>query len=389
MLKIFSHKNISLLKGTFPFFLPSKTKFLKNVFKKKNNKKVLVSFITAPFESQINFSHTNKNECYYAGKVFDELGYNVDVIDFNHTETNIDYSVYDVLYGFGDPIENYFLTHKKNKNGPKVLLYLNGSYSVYSNLNGALRVKEVYKSKGVFLGDSARIASNNWTWSHHMADALIVLGNKAVASTYDQLKHDNIVSLNAFFYKNKAINIKSKDFSVAKKNFLWFGNTGLIHKGLDLVLNYFSSHPEFELHICGMEDPNFEAAFITELKKSNIHNYGQIDIFGDQFIQLMMTCGFCVYPSVSEGGAVSVLTCLGNGGLLPIISKSTGLDVDEYGLIIKEINSESLKEAIEKSQSKSDKELQLLSEKILNTVTDLYTLDNYYLNLKNIIKKNI
>lgn len=364
-------------------------KIKKNVFNKANKKRVLISFLISPFTAKLTYTHTNQNECIIAAKIFDELGFMVDVVNYDNTSLDIDYSIYDVVYGFGNPVENYFLHSKINKTGPKVFLYLNGSYTVYSNLNGAKRVMEFYQKTGLFYPNAARIVASNWTWSHHIADLLIVLGNKTVVDTYSQLEHHNIKNLNAFFYRNNAIDISKKDFDKAKNNYLWFGNSGSIHKGLDVVLDYFSKNHECTLHVCGVDEAETTTIFKTAFAKSNIVNHGRVDVMGQEFANIMMKCGFCVYPSVSEGGAVSVLTCMGNGGLYPIITKSTGLDCFENVIEMSSVSMDELALAIDKSKGFSSNDLKNQALEIFNKTNELYTLDNFCLNLKQILQASL
>ena len=360
---------------------------LRFLFKRKNKKSVLISYITTPFVSKLSFSHTNQQECYTIASIFDELGYNVDVVNYDDRDIKIDYSKYSVLYGLGDPIENYYLLNKIGKT--VVMLYMPGSYLQYSNSLCAKRVKEFYQKTGLFYPNAARIVASNWTWSHHMADLLIVLGNKTVVDTYSQLEHHNIKNLNAFFYRNNTIDISKKDFDKAKNNYLWFGNSGSIHKGLDLVLDYFSNNHECTLHVCGVDEAETTTIFKTAFAKSNIINHGRVDVMGQEFANIMMKCGFCVYPSVSEGGAVSVLTCMGNGGLYPIITKSTGLDCFENVIEMNTITLDEFTKAIEKSRSITAIDLKVHSIEISNKTKELYTLDNFYLNLKQILQSSL
>ena len=43
----------------------------------------------------------------------------------------------------------------------------------------------------------------------------------------------------------------AKDFERARSAFLWFGSGGLVHKGLDLVLEAFAGLPDCRLFVCG------------------------------------------------------------------------------------------------------------------------------------------
>ena len=46
----------------------------------------------------------------------------------------------------------------------------------------------------------------------------------------------------------------------------------------------------------------------------------------DKFEEILLSCSFAIFPSCSEGGCPSTLTVIGNGGLIPIITKETTIE---------------------------------------------------------------
>jgi glycosyltransferase involved in cell wall biosynthesis len=89
-------------------------------------------------------------------------------------------------------------------------------------------------------------------------------------------------------------------------HFLWFGGAGLVHKGLDLLLDYFYENPSLTLHICGPieSEPLFAQAYKKELYETeNIIMHGFVDIRGQVFEEIIKRCAFVVFPSCSEGQA--------------------------------------------------------------------------------------
>ena len=100
----------------------------------------------------------------------------------------------------------------------------------------------------------------------------------------------------------------------------------------------------------------------------------------------MLRCGAIVYPSVSEGGAVSVLNVLGNGGLIPIISKSCGLDLEKYGLIFSKIDIETIQRAINSYLNFSEVELQQMAFAVKEHLSREYSYRKYYRRLSYIIR---
>jgi hypothetical protein len=52
-----------------------------------------------------------------------------------------------------------------------------------------------------------------------------------------------------------------------------------------------------------------------------------------------------VFPSCSEGQSAGVVTCL-HAGLVPIISYESGVDVDPWGVVLRDCSIESIKQAV-------------------------------------------
>ena len=123
----------------------------------------------------------------------------------------------------------------------------------------------------------------------------------------------------------------------------------MIHKGLDLLLEVFKNNPDLHLHVCGPIDneSEFKTCFYDELyNKRNINAYGFVDLRSDTFAHLMKTCAFVIFPSCSEGQATSVVNVMGNGALLPVVTKESGIDINEYGIEIKGCNPKDVELAV-------------------------------------------
>src|SRR5690606_13272968 len=88
----------------------------------------------------------------------------------------------------------------------------------------------------------------DWPLQHEIADWIILHGYEFAKATYRDL---NIDTINAPVFINHTVSRQMNDWQNAKKNYLWFGNGGLIHKGLDITIDAFKNLPELNLHICG------------------------------------------------------------------------------------------------------------------------------------------
>ena len=115
---------------------------------------------------------------------------------------------------------------------------------------------------------------------------------------------------------------------------IWFGSPGMLHKGLDLLIEAMAGlGPEVELHICG--DCPEETDFWEHYSRlpSNIHRHGFVHPDSAMAKDLFRKCGFVALPSCSEGMSTGVLTCMATG-LIPLVTRECGLDVEGIGYLI-------------------------------------------------------
>lgn len=364
-----------------------KTYFKKNVFNTNFNNRALVSYLSAPFADGPQNKHTNHLECLFAAKALNNLGYNVDVIDFDYHK-KISYENYQMIYGFGDQFEQSF--YDTNFKGKRVL-YSPGCNTVYSNLVSCIRLKEFAKNGGELNPKLIRTTNDAWPLQKYLSDAIICQGNDFVLNSYkDTFKDTNYYQINCFPLDcYQTIDTHQKKFSAAKHNFLWFGSQGSVHKGLDIALQLIEKHPELKLYIRGLNLKHEHAIIerFNHLISSNQVDVKQyVDIDSEEFEDLMQNCGAVIFPSASEGGAAALLTVMAHGGLIPIITKSCGLDIEHLGFIANETTIDDVELQLNKYLSMSNEELLELSQKIRTEINAIYNIPNYQKNIKTILE---
>jgi len=130
-----------------------------------------------------------------------------------------------------------------------------------------------------------------------------------------------------------------KDFAKARNKFLWIGGGGLVHKGLDIVLEAFNNLPETELYIvCNLHDPNEKqfmkwAAPLLAQHPKNWHYHGWMDLTSREFDAIADQCAGIVYASGAEGGPGSIARAIHNG-LIPIVTPSSFVRAEIFGYLI-------------------------------------------------------
>ena len=357
-----------------------------NYFKTSFTRNALVTYVSDPYRKKFNISHTNSFESMDIGKAIKEAGFNVDITDYDY-EGSIDYIKYDLIMGFGEPLINSFYKRRKKI---ITIYYGTGMHLNTQNANTLNRIKEVFDKKGVWLPDSGRIVDKSWSIQTTLVDAMVLLGNQEVTKTYSPYFKGKIYNIPASFYNVSNFNeiLSSKEFYKARTHFLWFGSSGLIHKGLDLLLDIFSNRRDINLHICGSleREPEFKQTFSDELNKTtNIHYHGFVSLNSPLFIDLLTRCAFVIFPSCSEGGGASVLNVCGNGGLIPLLSKEASIDTNDFGFVFDKIDIKSIQFVIEQVLQLKDYEIKEKTIKCHDEISKRHNQTNFGIELRKCI----
>ena len=294
---------------------------------------VLLSYITKPFTLKPDDRwwgvHSNMWECKEIATTWLEAGYAVDVIDYRDSNF-VPRKKYDVLIDIHDNLER--LAPLVGKDCLKIL-HATGSHWRFQNEAEQRRLNALRERRHVVLQARRTVPPSR---GPETADFVTLLGNDATESTFAYAGKP--------IYKLKVSSPVAypwddgKDFESCGKRFLWLGGSGLVLKGLDIVLEAFAGMPELQLTVCGPTDKerDFADAYHKELfETKNIRTIGWVDQHGDQFRQILHETGALVYPSASEGQSTSVVVCL-HAGLVPVVSAQSGVDVPGFGRVLTE-----------------------------------------------------
>jgi glycosyltransferase involved in cell wall biosynthesis len=379
--KFKSSKFLRFLKDYIPFH-----NYYKNVLKTNYDKNVLISYITHPIRHGLIKVHSNYLELYVLLEIFNSLKFNIDLVNYTY-KGEIDYSKYDVIFGFGYSFGKSFYDSSA-KNALKVC-YLTGSLELFNQMK---RNKYLKERKGVTV-----IPRRNYYWPYlqesiSMSDGVIVTGNEWTASTVRPYNSKVLtVRLPIFLTEKEKILslIKNKDFNKAKKIFLWFGSSGALLKGLDLCLDIFSDRKDLFLHVCGPvnKEEDFWTLYKRELTElSNIKYHGFVNIDSDLFWQIVSDTAFAIFPSASEGTSGSLLHAM-NYGLIPIATIESGVNIKkDYGILLEDYKIEYI---VNKINEIIDYRAEKLREMALITVEYTHSNHNresYQLDVLNALK---
>lgn len=312
---------------------------------------VLLSYKLTPFRNKdLSTNHTNEWECHQIAQTYLDLGYDVDVIDWQN-DRFLPRKEYAFFIDIHSNMER--LAPILNKDCVKIL-HITGAHWLYQNHAEYSRLLDIQRRKDVTL-IPRRLAPP--VCGIEYADYATILGNTFTKSTFEYAQKSLFripISSTITFPWNG-----NKDFEKCRKSFLWFGNSGMVLKGLDLVLEAFSRMPDFNLAVVGpvKDEKDFESIYHKELYETdNIKTYGWLNVSSKEFSNICNNTVGIIYPSASEGTAGSVVTAM-HTGLIPIVSYESGVNVNDFGLIIKDPSIDHVKDSVKFISDLPEREL--------------------------------
>lgn len=371
----------------------SSDRLVKDVFRKRSSKRVLMCHLPEAFTGKTRPKHhSNLTECLVVAKCFDRLGYSVDCA--SRTKTGIDYTPYDIVFGInGNAFMGTFSADPAIR--PLRIFYSVGAESCFNYRATTARNAEFNSRHGRWLLGSNRYMPGDPRnyYEAHFSDAVICLGNEYVYEQFlaEDPDRGRYRWLPAFSFK-VTDSAAVKDFAKCRRHILWFGSAGLLHKGLDIAIDFALAHPEFTLHICGgsSQEKDFWNYYNPGIKTSrNIVMHGFVDIESSEFADILAQCGLLLNPSISEGGAVAVLNVLGNGALLPVCSRATGIDLDGVGIVVDDVRYEDFEAALMRADAMPVEAFESMARGAYSRISKDYPVEKYEERMYGIIKEII
>jgi hypothetical protein len=291
-----------------------------------NGKNALLSYIRgsvlAKDGSQALSGPSNRWESREIATLLAERGFSVDVIEWND-DRFVPRKEYHVII---DIAFNLQRLAAYVPSGCVRLLHCTGSYWYFANQAELGRVRDLEMRKGgVYSPRRLALYPELQERSLEMAHACSLIGNQVTKETYPQKHHHKIVCIPV---STSVLGFsKSRENYSGGRDFLWFNSFGMVHKGLDLLIEIFAVNPGWQLHVAGHVDEDLRRIYSKELTlATNIHFYGMVDPSGPKFREILLRCFCFISPSCSEGMSGASATCL-QSGLYPIISRNSGIDL--------------------------------------------------------------
>ncbi len=310
-----------------------------------NKKKALVSYVLVPpyfIPFYYKTSHNNAITSFLIAKALLRKGY--DVYCYNYLdERSVNYDEsYDVFIGHNitfTPIAS------RLKGNFKKILLATGSDPHFGNQQQNLRIADVNRRKGSSLAVYNDNIVPDLSPNYELADEVLLLGNSFVRNTYakrfqPKIKLINNVTLHPYFRRGGR----------GRKNcFLFISSVGQVHRGLDLLLDVFSSLPYELLILSAFElESEFVALYERELFHTpNIKALGFLPLDSAAFRDAVNDADFVILPSCAEGQSSSVINLMAYS-VVPVIPENAGIpDVEKIGVLIGELTIDGVRRAVE------------------------------------------
>lgn len=399
LLKHYFKMGVKKMISTMLFFIPFQYQFeiynkinlsigdnhARIIVNKNNEKNALLSYITYPFilsnSHPLNKNTSNSNNTKSIVKILHKLGYYVDIIDFRDIRFKPK-KKYDLFIGHGG---NNF--HNISKQLPKTstrIYYSTCLYWYENNNQEILRFRYLEERQKVKL-PYERWMSSNEEIAINSSDGIICLGNEYVKKTFRN-KRLTVNINNAA--ENSTRKPTIKNYNECKKNFLFFGGRGNVHKGADILIEAFSQL-EANLIICQNIEPMFYKIYKKTIREhKNIKLKGWVPMRSPEYYKLLDSCAFIINPSCAEGSPGSLVECMMEG-LIPITTVQSGIDLEHFGILIKQPTVEKIRAIVMDLMQMDPEECHRRSELTrINTINE-YSRVRFEENIQNAITRII
>jgi glycosyltransferase involved in cell wall biosynthesis len=341
---------------------------VKHTGKKKGD--VLFSYLTQPLTLSPNESlsdpHSNNWVVPKISQLFSERGYDVDVINW-WDASFIPKKKYAVCIDIHNNLERFvsLLPSSCIK-----IQYINGSHWRFQNEAEEKRMMALESRRNVRFPMKRNVPPSDF---EKYADFVIGYGNKTVHETFPMPNGKKIIPLPVPTMEEYDFP-EGKDFSRARKHFLWFGGGGAILKGLDLILEAFAELPDLQLTLIGpiFSEKEFCKIYEKELKLSNITVYknpykekddAMSKIGGKYVYDVIKECGAVLGMSASEGGGGATVQAM-QAGVFPIVTPNTGINESIPSIVLENPTVENIKETVKMFSNIPPEKLEKLSREV-------------------------
>lgn len=321
-------------------------------------------------------SHQNKREALAIVDILNGLGYNVYVQNCSSSRSLPILKNVDLVFGL-EPL----FGRACSKYTPKTrLYYATGAYWRHQN-NQIVKHTDMFNERYSCNIPYRRLVAEHY--SCEIADCIVQIGGKNTIETYPEEIRNKVFPIHQSSIEYEfPVNTS---FSSGNE-FLYMASSGNVLKGLDLVIEFFSTHPELIVNIVGPIEEDVMRV-INSIITPNIKVYGWLSIDSMVFRKIVDKCNFFIYPSGSEGCPGSVINVM-RMGLIPIVSRWAAFDeIEDYGYMMDEWSVQAIDSAIEWSKLLSHDTVCEMKHRAVAFINDTYNINRFSSEFKNTVSR--
>ncbi len=286
---------------------------------------------------------------------------------------------YDVILGFG-PL--YIRLCEMNPKAQKIL---------FSTENAPWVVREKFARRVEYFRATHKCEVYTIRRDDFYTDRMFSISDMGIAMTGSY----NVAGIKTILPKIERINVNAlgvpecemgtKDFERSRRRFVWFGSRGLIHKGLDILVDVFRGLPDCELSIYGAPRSELRGWSLPP----NVKDRGVINVQSNEYVEeVVQKHAFVVSLSCSEGMASGVATCM-MSGLIPIVTPESGFDDCPHILSFDDWHQEAVAETIRRAAAMSAEELRQKESEVSAYAHAQYSSEAFRARFSEIIIKTV
>lgn len=352
-------------------------------YRSEKQKRVLLCYLPQCFEPlSKHVGHSNVLHTLSIVHIFIKLDFCIDVCysnDVNAFRQLRDVS-YSYIFGFGkmfDKISQY------NRKAKAVLIVTENDPNIVS-----VKYKErldYYKERHPNWKTSTFISRDSFynkdTFSKY--ESAIVMSNSFnIARFIKPFKNIYQIDVNGLYNNAFRISIKIEAINDSKNSFLWFGSSGLLHKGLDILIDAFQMLPDLTLDIYGVNTNEMRA---IKTIPNNVSVKGKISVYSEEFIKVANSHRYVVSASCSEGMNTGIITCMLHG-IIPIVTPETGIEAHNSIIELESFRVEYLVNRLREISNMDDDEVIVQIKNVYDYAQSIFTMDHFSNRFEKIVK---
>ena len=214
------------------------------------------------------------------------------------------------------------------------------------------------------------------------ADLVVCLGEETRKTFVPVAKR--VVAINNAAYLDRSMAPEKSSARATTANFVYYGGTGNIQKGVDLLIEAFAGTPEAHLYLFSPLEPEVVRAYARELSAPNIHFVHPWRFFPSLVRRLVATCTFNILCGFATGQSTALIASLGLG-LVPVMN--TAADIDAPGVAITESTVPGVRAAVRRALALSQTEVDGLRLRGLDSYNRLFKPEVFCASFRELIRQ--